>query len=272
MENLEILKTIAKNELFRMIKILPNNDNLSYDSIKTLIELIKVNFNKNYSDILNDYLLGLVYKNEESECEIQYDIGDKNIKELKQIPNPTSIPKYISGDSLIKKWDPVLKSKLGKELIGSEYLHMAFLLETQFNVNKGYLPESELIYSDSVELQNHALPIIRDINTYSSLVNKDIITEIFNHTSIFLRKVHVKKLKTVNDINNLKIQYISDVSIEERSICEQTFDEFKSLIKKEVEKTIRLTSDIFIGRLILRLHESEKNTFYVRFETYNTKK
>lgn len=66
------------------------------------------------------------------------------------------------NQSLIKKWGAVLESQIGKPLKSQQEAHVvATLLENQYKVNKGYLPESANITSDMASYQNYALPLVR---------------------------------------------------------------------------------------------------------------
>ena len=66
--------------------------------------------------------------------------------------------------SLIKKWGSVLESNLGgcKSIKNQQEAHVvASLLENQYKLNKGYLPESQNISSDMATYQNYAMPLVR---------------------------------------------------------------------------------------------------------------
>lgn len=66
--------------------------------------------------------------------------------------------------SLIKKWESVLESNLGgcKSIKNQQEAHVvASLLENQYKLNKGYLPESQNISSDMATYQNYAMPLVR---------------------------------------------------------------------------------------------------------------
>lgn len=66
------------------------------------------------------------------------------------------------NQSLIKKWGAVLESNIGRPLKSQSEAHVvATLLENQYKVNKGYLPESQNITSDMANYQNYALPLVR---------------------------------------------------------------------------------------------------------------
>lgn len=64
--------------------------------------------------------------------------------------------------SLIKKWGSVLESTIGKPLRNQQEAHViSTLLENQYKLNKGYLPESQSITSDMAQYQNYAMPLVR---------------------------------------------------------------------------------------------------------------
>lgn len=66
------------------------------------------------------------------------------------------------NQSLIKKWGAVLESPIGKKINGQGEAHViATLLENQYKLNKGYLPESQNVSSDMASYQNYALPLVR---------------------------------------------------------------------------------------------------------------
>lgn len=64
--------------------------------------------------------------------------------------------------SFIKKWSPVLDSKIGREITSQEQAHVvATMLENQFKLNKGYMTESQNLSTDLATYQNYAMPLVR---------------------------------------------------------------------------------------------------------------
>lgn len=66
------------------------------------------------------------------------------------------------NSSLIKKWQGALEAPLGRSLKTQQECHVvATLLENQYKLNKGYLPESQSVTSDMATYQNYAMPLVR---------------------------------------------------------------------------------------------------------------
>ena len=64
--------------------------------------------------------------------------------------------------SLMKKWQAALEMPVGRALKSQEECHVvATLLENQYKLNKGYLPESQSVTSDMAQYQNYAMPLVR---------------------------------------------------------------------------------------------------------------
>ena len=70
--------------------------------------------------------------------------------------------KATLNSSLIKKWQGALEMPVGRALKTQQEAHVvATLLENQYKVNKGFLPESQSITSDMTQYQNYAMPLVR---------------------------------------------------------------------------------------------------------------
>lgn len=66
------------------------------------------------------------------------------------------------NNSLIKKWQGALEMNIGRPLKTQTEAHVvATLLENQYKLNKGYLPESQSVTSDMAQYQNYAMPLVR---------------------------------------------------------------------------------------------------------------
>jgi len=70
--------------------------------------------------------------------------------------------KPVVNQSLIKKWQGALEMPIGRALKTQSEAHtVATLLENQYKLNKGFLPESQSVSSDMQQYQNYAMPLVR---------------------------------------------------------------------------------------------------------------
>lgn len=111
-----------------------------------------------------------------------YGVGNNEYRKMYKI-----WPKPDSFNNLVRKWEPVLNSKMGGNSItdSSTRKLCAWLLEEQFKLNKGYSDDSKLLQSALEPYQNCALPIIRRIfSTIKKISKIDASVQYVKHMTI----------------------------------------------------------------------------------------
>jgi len=153
-------------------------------------------------------------------------------------------------ESECKKWMPVIESSIGTKVDKKHYNYMAHLLELQFKLNKGYLPESILITDHSTDLQNYAMPLVRRL--VPTLCNLDIVDiyKIFNNDKISTDDIYVETFKlpinyNINEKNNDQLLYTLSMSIINNKILE--------------------TGKCFAGPILFSTNNEIQKTVYMRF-------
>ena len=193
-----------------------------------------------------------------------YDITPKSkidqaeITRLKQKSSNELTNEYLTKiNSEIKKWKCVIESDIGDKIDEKDYAYTAILLESQFKLHKGYLPESTLLTTHSSIIQNYALPIIRVL--VPKLKLKLSLYDLFYNFNYNQDDIYVETIKLPSEYN------ISDLGILDSSEENNTRKYIENAIVNIIINKMYENNKVFARQLILSKNLNDEKIIYIRF-------
>lgn len=182
-------------------------------------------------------------------------ISNVNAGEISRLKNiPTFIQMSTSEcNRIVNKWEVVLKSTVLKNVDTSGRELVAYFLEEQFKLNKGYLVESGYILEHNTDLQNIALPLIcRIFNTLPDFsrikVNTILKNSRYDINDIYVETFNVPEIYFIANSNSYNI---SDENL------------IQLLANAVVQKIIE-TNKFLVAPIILTKNVGNERTIYIR--------
>jgi len=179
-------------------------------------------------------------------------ISNVNADEISRLKN---IPTFIQisdneCNRLVDKWKVVLGSSVLKNVDTSGRELVAYFLEQQFKLNKGYLVESGYILEHNIDLQNIALPLIcRIFNTQPALsrikVNTVLKNSHYDINDIYVETFNVPEIYFIADSNSYNITDENLIQLIANAVVQKTIKTNKFLVAP-----IMLSRDVGNERII----------------------